>query len=182
MKRTCKTKINHRGFTIIELMVVLIVLLIFSKVALSTYRTITNNLMAEMDGLKVSLRFAQIQALNDDTATWGIYFTNDGTSYILYKNGTPALDINSHPVMIPVKGQTNDSGDQVTVACPENCHKLKGNVQITSGVGTTVTFDKWGRPVDGSGNPLTADITNIALTQSTESKSITVTKNTGFIP
>ena len=166
----------------IEMIFVLIVLFIVAAVFMSRYvPTGTNELLIETDGLKTSLRYAQIHALNDDAAQWGIYFTNDSTSYILYKNGTPALDINGHPVMIPDKGQTNASGDPVTVACPENCHKLKGNVQITAGFGTTVTFDKWGIPVDGAGSPLTGNIT-LTLTKSGEAPAnITVTKNTGFI-
>jgi prepilin-type N-terminal cleavage/methylation domain-containing protein len=182
--RQSKRRANRdKGFTMIEIVVVLIVLVIMAAVLMSRYvSTGTNELMIETDGLKTSLRYAQIHALNDDVAKWGIYFTNDGTSYILYKNGAPALDINGHPVMIPDKGQTNDSGDPVTVACPENCHKLKGNVLITAGVGTIVTFDKWGIPVDGSGSPLTGNIT-LTLTKSSEAPAnITVTKNTGFIP
>ena len=153
-------------------MVLLVLFIVTTVIVSRSFTTGTNELMVETDGLKSSLQYAQIQALNDDTATWGIRFP-DATTYRLYKNNADASS------MIPVKGA---AGDPETVACPKNCHKLQGNVQITSGVGTTVTFDKWGRPVDGSGNPLTADITNIALTQGTESKSITVTKNTGFIP
>jgi hypothetical protein len=81
--------------------------------------------------------------------------------------------------MIPVKGS---AGDPDTVACPKNCHKLQGNVQISSDVGPTVTvnFDRWGRPLDESGNLRTLD-TIVKLTQSTETI-ITITKNTGYIP
>lgn len=147
-------------------------LLIFTKVIWSTYeysRTVTDKLMAETDGLKVSLRFAQMQALNDDTATWGIRFP-DATTYRLYKNNADASS------MIPVKGA---AGDPETVACPKNCHKLPGNVQITSTVPMTINFDKWGRPLDGSGNLRTED-TMITL-QETDTSKFKVSKNTGFI-
>jgi prepilin-type N-terminal cleavage/methylation domain-containing protein len=172
MKRNRKIKIGLRGFTMIEMVMVLIVLSILTVVVASRFATSGNELMVETDGLKSSLRYAQIQALNDDTADWGIHFP-DATTYRLYKNNADA------PSMIPVKGTP---GDPETLACPKNCHKLQGNVQIASGVGTTVRFDKkWGRPVDGSGNPIVADI-SLSLTQGSQSRPITITKNTGFIP
>ena len=94
----------------IELMIVMIIVAIFIATVTSTYRDsskITDKLMAETDGLKVSLRFAQMQAFNDDTATWwGISFPTN-TTYRLYKNNADAS------MTIPVKGQTNDP-DPVT--------------------------------------------------------------------
>lgn len=179
MKRICKTHIHQRGFTMIEMVVVMIVMAIFTTVIVSSYTSVANELMVETDALKASLRFAQIQSMNDDTDSpvikWGINFS-DANTYRLYKNNN-AADASS--TMIPVKGS---AGDPDTEACPKNCHKLQGNVQISSGVGTTVTvnFDRWGRPLDGSGNLRTLDII-VKLTQSTET-SITIIKNTGYIP
>ena len=155
----------------IEIVVVLIVLSIVSTIVLSTYRTVANKLMAEMDGLKVSLRFAQIQALNE-TATWGIYFP-DSTTYRLYKN-----NVDASSQMIPVKGSDDDP---VTAGCPINCHKLSGNVLIPqSVVGKTINFDKLGRPLDGA-TLLSADF-SIVLDPNEPSKTITITMNTGYIP
>lgn len=172
MRRLVKYGKYTHGFTMIEIVVVLIVLFIVSAVVISRYTmTGTNELMAETDALKASLRFAVIQSLNDDTLTtgWGIYFPN-ATSYTLYKNGAAAT------VAIPAKYP-----DPAKDPPPNNTHTLQGNVRITSGVGLTVAFDRWGRPIDGSGNPLTADI-SLTLVQGTQASSITVTKNTGFIP
>jgi len=153
----------------IEIVVVLVVLFIVSAVVITRYTTTgTNELMVETDDLKANLRFAQIQALNNDIATWGINFPN-GNSYILYKNGSPAVDANGIPVMIPGK-----IIDAVKDPAPNNTHHLQGNVNITSGVGTTVTFDKWG-------NPGVSDI-SITLTQGTQSSTVSITRNTGFIP
>ena len=83
--------------------------------------------------------------------------------------------------MIPVKNQGSPFSDPDTALCPKNCHKMNSKVTITSGSGTTVTFDKWGIPIDGSGIALLANI-EIMLTQGTETNTITITKNTGFIP
>jgi MSHA pilin protein MshC len=151
----------------IEIVVVLVVLFIVSAVIISRYTpTGLNELMAETDALKSSLRYAQIQSLNDDTITsgsgWGIHFPNN-TSYVLYKNGAPA------GIMIPVKDP-----DPAKDPPPKDTHSLQGNVRITSGVGTTVAFDRWGSP-----GTVTVSIT---LAKGTESGTITVTKNTGYIP
>ncbi|HVO65499.1 MAG TPA: prepilin-type N-terminal cleavage/methylation domain-containing protein [Syntrophales bacterium] len=163
---------QSHGFTMIEIVVVLAVLIIVSAIVISRYTTTgTNELMAETDALKASLRFAAIQSLNNDTLTtgWGIYFPND-TSYALYKNGAAAT------VAVPAKYP-----DPAKDPPPNNMHKLQGNVRMMSGVGSIVAFDKWGRPIDESGNPLTADI-SLTLVQGTQASTITVTKNTGFIP
>ena len=169
-----KVNFRHRGFTMIELSVVLIVLAIFTSVVASRYMSVTNELIAEVDGLKASLSFAQIQSMNDDTPgiKWGIHIP-DANTYRLYKTNSDASS-----TMIPVKGL---SGDPETGACPKNCHELLGNVQISSGVGKTINFDRWGRPLDGSGNLQTEDV-SLELTQGAEKRSITITKNTGYIP
>jgi len=172
MKRAGKTQINQHGFTLIEVVVVLIVLSIVTTVIISrSFITGTNELMVETDGLKSSLRFAQIQALNDDTKKWGIHIPNS-TTYRLYREDADATS------MIPLKGA---DGDPVTVACPKNCHQLQGSVQITSpSSAKTINFDKWGRPMDGS-TLLSADF-SIILGQGTQTSTITITKNTGYIP
>ena len=160
---------NNRGFTMVEVVLVLIVLAILTAIAASRYMTKgTSDLIIEADGLKASLRFAQIQALNDDTATWGIYFSGDGTSYVLYKNGSPAVDGSSNPVMIPVK-----IPDVLKDPPPNNTHKLQGNVKVTLGAGTTVTFKKWGKPDAAA---------NITLTRQGENPiTIAITAETGFV-
>ena len=165
MKKLFAVANKNRGFTMIEIVVVLVVLFIVTATIMSRFTTTgTNELMVEREALKASMRFAQIQSLNDDTIAsgWGIHFPND-SSYILYKNGSPA------GIMIPVKDP-----DPVKDPPPNNTHTLQGNVRITSGVGTTVAFDRWGSPG--------AATVSITLVKGTESDTITVTKNTGYIP
>ena len=155
----------------VEVVTVLIVLSIITAVVASRFTTKNMyELMVEADGLKASLHYAQIQALNDDAATWGIHFTDDGTSYELYKNGVPAVDGSLNPVMIPVK-----IFDAEKDPPPNNTHKLQGNVQITTGAGTTVTYnEKWGSP-----GPTTLYMTLIC--QSEDPIRIAITPETGFI-
>ena len=189
---------KDEGFTLIEIVFVLILLFIISTVTLmvvSRSGTLsTEPLIAEADGLKASLRYAQIQSLNENASPlnalanwgWGISFSADGTSYTLYQNWSAATDTNGNPIMIPVKNQGRNPfdlfSDPDTALCPKNCHKMNSNVKITSGAGTTVTFNKWGSPIDGAGSPLTNNIT-LTLTETGQPPStILITKNTGFIP
>jgi|GEM_PF-604050 prepilin-type N-terminal cleavage/methylation domain-containing protein len=181
MKQSRKSHNNHQGFTMIEMVAVLIVMAIVSVLVVSRYTTGSEQLIAETDALKSSLRYAQIQSMQDDTDTnpvkWGIHLSLDELSYILYKNNAPAKDGNSKDVMIPAK-----LPDATEDPLPVNQHKLQAGVHIKTGRGTTINFDKWGRPVDASGTPLTADIENLILSQrGTDADPIVVTKNTGYI-
>ena len=173
-RKISKTNFHHRGFTMIEVVVVLIVLSIVATVIISkSFTADTNELMVETDGLTSSLQYAQSQSMNDGADTpvikWGINISDDA-SYWLYKNNADATS------MIPVKGSGSDA---VTVACPINCHQLQGNVKISSGI-NKINFDKWGRPLDGSGNLRTED-TMITLAKGTGTSKFKVSKNTGFI-
>lgn len=168
MKRTGKTYINQHGFTVIELVIVLILLSIFATVAAGRFGTIDTGLITETDILKSNLRYAQIKAMND-TVTWGIHISSS-TTYTLYRNGIKAVN----PFYLPAEDNNNPASDPLV-------HALTGNVTITTGVGTTISFNDWGIPVDGSGVPLPADVT-ITLSDGTQTGSITVKQNTGFIP
>ncbi|MGZ6207452.1 MAG: pilus assembly FimT family protein [Syntrophales bacterium] len=181
MRQSKRKATKDKGFTMVELVVVCIVFSIFTVVVWSTYKysnTTTDKLMAETDGLKVSLRFAQIRAFNDDTATWwGIYFPNS-TTYKLYKNNADAS------VMIPVKGQTQHPLDPDFDPGPRNSHQFRGNVQMASTV-PIINFDRWGRPLDGSGNLMIEDpritLSVVTAGQTSDTRKFGVSRNTGFI-
>jgi prepilin-type N-terminal cleavage/methylation domain-containing protein len=194
--RQSKRKVNKdKGFTLIEITIVLVLLCtIATVVSMRVWQSGTlgtEPLLVETDGLKASLRYAQIQSLNEnDSANWGINFAHDGTSYTLYKNGSAATNRDGAPIMIPVKNRGRNPNDPFydpdTGSCPRNCHKMNRNVKIESGsegwaIGTTLTFDKWGTPLDSTNVPLQRNVV-IILSQGTVTSQITVTKNTGFIP
>lgn len=146
-----KTKMGSKGFTLIELIAVLIVIGIISAIAASRMTSSGTELYTELDTLKSNLRFAQIKALtnNDDTTTtWGISFT--GTSYTLNRNGANAS------IKFPADGS--------------NTHNLSSGVTITSPA--AVTYNFWGSPG--------ADIT-VTLNEGSSSVSFTIVNNTGFI-
>ena len=153
MKWLAKTSKRSYGFTMLEVIVVLIVMTIVASVILYRPTTNVNKLVAEAEILKSHLRYAQIKAMNgDENETWGIHLA-DAKNYIIYKNNAQATDI--------LPGETAQT------------HNFPAEVSVTSGAGTTVNFDKWGSPVAGA--------QTITLTQAMQTSSITVTKNTGYI-
>ena len=139
------------GFTLIEVIVIILLIGLFSTVALSRYFS-TNpvKLMKETETLKNHLCHARARSMNDNVQ-WDIKIST--VSYTLEKNGLTA------PFNFP-------GGDSPV-------HNFSDGVTVTTGAGSTVYFDKWGSP-----GP--ADI-NIILEMGTESRSITIFKNTGFI-
>lgn len=139
---------NPAGFTLIEVIAILTIIGIISAVAITKLSsTASYSVMSEADIVKSHLRYAQLRAMSDEVP-WGISFT--AGSYTLLKNGVTAT--------------TNLPNENSAT------HNLQGVVTITSGAGTTVSYDNWGSP--GNANKV------IILSGS---ETITVTKNTGFI-
>lgn len=119
--RKVKIGINRNGFTIIEVVAVMVVVGIFAAVALARIAsTATYSLASEADTLRMHLRYAQFRALSDDV-TWGMAFT--GTSYTILRDGAMA------PYKLPNEASAT--------------HTLPSGVTMS---GVNVTFDSWGSP------------------------------------
>lgn len=146
---------KSHGFTIMEMIVVIILLGILAVVAV--FRIIDTGAEAagEAELLKANLRFVQARAMSEGLeAEWGVRIESD--SYSLIKDG--ALSSLRFP-----------GGDSPT-------HTLSTKTSITGGTGD-LTFDFFGRPLLND-SVLTA---NHVITFS-GGKSVTVTAETGFIP
>ena len=165
MIRALKINSYKHGFTLIELVIVLIVMSIVAVFIASRASIGGNDLIAETDTLKSSLRYAQTRAMND-SEPWGIHIPN-ASSYVLYRNN--AVDTRQ---MLP--------GEKTGAA---QTHTLPSTVTITSGVGTTYNFNAWGIPVNTGTPPVPlAAAQTITLSEGTATASITITPNTGYIP
>lgn len=163
MIRALKINSYKHGFTLIELVIVLIVMSIVAVFIASRASIGGNDLIAETDTLKSSLRYAQTRAMND-SEPWGIHIPN-ASSYVLYRNN--AVDTRQ---MLP--------GEKTGAA---QTHTLPSTVTITSGMGTTYNFNEWGTPVDASGVAVAAN-QSITLSDGAATSAISIVKNTGFIP
>lgn len=143
-----------RPFTMIEIITVLVLVGILGAVVVSgTINRRPVDLVAEAAVLRSHLRFTQSKAMADELNTWEVRLA--AGSYTLYRNGAVAT-------------MTFPNESSAT-------HALPGEVSLTVAAGgPNVCFDGWGRP--------TAGTHLISLSQGGESRTITVTANTGYIP
>ena len=161
-----KKAADNKGFTLIEVISVLIILGILAAIAISRGLSTNNDLIPQADIVKSHLRFAQLKALSDDTATWGIAFT--ANSYTLQSNGSVAT------ILLP-----SDNS---------NTHNFPTGVTVTSTTpNATVTFDRWGNPganysVTLNQGGVTATIDGVTTTTGGATTTINVANNTGYIP
>jgi prepilin-type N-terminal cleavage/methylation domain-containing protein len=145
---------NDRGFTLIEIIAVLVILAIISAVVISRGTgTDAASLQAEVDTLKGHLRYAQYLAMNDiPPVKWGIQV--GGTSYTLIKVDTAGT---TSPFSLPGESSTHD-------------FKFSSGTTVTVTGNNPILFDEWGSP----------GTTSSSITIG--GQAITITANTGFIP
>lgn len=151
---------NSRGFGLIEIISVLLLLSIIAVVTVNNLPASNASLAAEAHRLSSHLRYAQIRA-QADTYQWRLVFTNAST----YQIG---------PVIVPGAGFTPG-----IIPGTGTTQKLTDGVTATGS--SVIRFDSWGRPLDAAGALLGTDQT-ISLTQGSESRTVIIRANTGFIP
>ncbi len=155
---------NCGGFTFIELIMVLFIVGVIAAVAASAtfYRTDARELGPQVELFKGHLRLAQAIAMQSDK-NWGI-FVIDGSTYCLFRDGST-----DNRVLFPGE-------NTLTYSLPSG---------FTIGpAGTIVSFSSgWGIPsTSASGWPAVASNVALTMTKGSDSATITLTKNTGFIP
>lgn len=162
---------KYDGFTMLEILAVMVLIGIFVVLALIQHSTSDASLKAQAQVLKSHLRYAQMRSINSDTR-WGIYY-KDSTDpeecyYLLFRNSTSNVE--------QLPGETDD---RVRLG--------KMGITILSAVTPAepesrsfrVAFDDWGRPSSGE---LGAGSYTITLTKSGhDDAQFVITQNTGFI-
>lgn len=152
MKRTERTAFGQGGFTLIEVVAILVVLgILAAVVAVRVSDTGQSDLISQVDVIKNHLRYAQNRAMNTGSP-WGVTFSAGGKTYFLFDGAAPSM-----PVLF--LGEEN-----ATVSLTNK----KSSLTITSAP-QTITFDAYGSP----------GVANITVT--TNGGNIDVRKNTGFI-
>ena len=159
LKDRCR---NNKGFTLIEIIAVLIIIAIVAAVVLSRgTSTAEVDLKAKAEVIKGHIRFVQMRAMNADVSagaplgcksSFGISI--GANNYFLFRDC-----LKSQPVILP-------GADSTVVSVP-------GMNLVPS----DVTFDSWGRPCTDAGLLGTPSAGNdIDLGQG-----IVIKKNTGFV-
>ena len=150
--RSIFNKIAIRGFSLIEAIAVLLLMGIISTVVISKYSSADLYQLVSEEGILKNHLRYAQFRAMSDQVAWGISLS--GNSYTLQKDGAIA------PYVLP--------GEDSQV------HMLPSGVSVSAGSGTIILFDQWGSPgiVDQS----------ITLSAGSDSRTITIIKNTGFIP
>ncbi|MBI5894491.1 MAG: prepilin-type N-terminal cleavage/methylation domain-containing protein [Desulfobacterales bacterium] len=154
---------KNNGFTLVEVIVVIVLMAIFATMAVSRQPHTDMTLRAGAEVLKTHLRYAQMRAMSTDNA-WGISYNSTSGAYWLF----PQPQGTTRRITLP--GETQNSVDLVSSG-------------VSSAEGTfTLIFDPRGRPdTTNSTLPFNARQATLTLSKSGESQTITVMENTGFI-
>lgn len=184
---------NQKGFTLIEVVAVLILLGILSAVIVSRMGMNNVDLVAVEAGLKGHVRYAQSMAMNSHGTVWGVRFDKPGDRYWLFRAGVGA--------------GSAWSGNQIAFPGSEASPSADGNTIKTSHVGVRITgtgpsghltlvFDDMGTPYWGEGGAITfasplADTPGLTRLSSAlvisladgsgHTGSLTITPETGFV-
>jgi len=154
---------NNSGFTIIEVVAVLIVMSIITAFAVGRVADNKPELIAQKEVLKVHLRYAQSRSMNSND-NYGI--ESNGNTYWLFR--------------ISSVNRVNFPGEQLDYI---DLAALGLSLAMTDG--SIVCFNSKGVPytdfdTDNADNLQTGDRT-LTLSSGSDNESIIITKNTGFI-
>jgi prepilin-type N-terminal cleavage/methylation domain-containing protein len=169
---------TQNGFTLIEIISVLVILGILVTVAVSRMSNFDVAVYTGRDALKAHLRYAQTMAMNKDPNTgtetiMGINYDAGANQYWLFR-GTNTSDI----LLLPDDSKYVTGDRKIDLAAKK--------ININSGF--TIYFDNHGIPYTAYTNsttntPLVNALPIVVTSLSgSSSKSLTITPQTGFIP
>jgi Tfp pilus assembly protein FimT len=157
---------NTLGFTIIEIITVLIVMGIITAFAIGRSASTRTDLFVQNEILKAHLRYAQTQAVNS-TLSFGIESDAAGNNYWLFKYDPAAV-----PPVVKTK-LPSEGADQINLS--------GSGLSMTSSA--IISFNTRGIPhTDYTASTVQASDRTISISDGSSTLNITITKNTGFIP
>ena len=168
---------NRKGFTLLEVVAVLVIMGIITAVALSRLVSNQNNLMAATDILTSHLRLAQARAMNtsaDNVTTfsvWGISFSSS-TQYYFFN--------------CPNASACAPATNQVTLLGADSriiMDLAPKGVQVTNGTPLVLAFDRFGTPYTDATltTSLAAQLTLTLKDNKGNTRTINITPQTGMI-
>jgi Tfp pilus assembly protein FimT len=170
-----KTYRNMNGFTLIEIIAILVILMIITAVALTQITSSQNNLIAATDTLTSHLRLAQTRAMNTyvpDTgnggSVWGVNFTSSTQYYLFYCAASGSCTPVNSKVAFPGAGSLD-----ITIV----------KVQVTNVTPFILAFDRFGTPyTDAKLTTILASQLTLTLKDNNgNTKTINIIPQTGMI-
>ena len=166
---------GSKGFTLLEIILVMVIIVIVSTVIITRSRDLSTGLISQTDIMKTHLRYAQTLAMSaGGSDVFGIRCDATPNEYWLFRGPDP----NSNILKLTDDASYDiDSDDKLDLA--------QKNIQANA---FTVIFDRRGIPytayTDESNNtPLSPDLTiTVTASGGGSSRTITITELTGFIP
>ena len=150
--------IKRSGFTLLEVILVLLLISIFATIAVLRQPSTDVTLKAQANALKSHIHYAQMRAMNTDTI-WGVGYTSN--SFWLFKE---AYD-NQH--LLPGEGQLSVDLD------------AKG-ITLNANGSNRLSFDTWGRSYSDD-TLLLSEPLSIQLSKDGQSETLIITPDTGFV-
>ena len=150
----------EKGFTLIELVLVLALIGITITVGVVNTDTSATNLAGSVEAIKGHLRYAQVRAMNT-SESWSLNFT--ATSYSMFRAGDP-----TKKVLLP-----GESTLEVNLS----------NMGISVSTPGVVTFDSFGAPcTDNAGSVRQNGTRTLSFSLSGAGGSVSIAPETGYIP
>ncbi len=160
---------KHAGFTLIEVIAVLLIMGILSVVIVTRWNLRDTEQIGQIEVIKSHLRYAQSRAMSS-SSNWYVYFETTPAQYTLYNQGG---------VLKYFPGVTEPEPDPD----PDNPEPiaLKSGVSLLSEE-TYVLFDYLGRPYPNNTGASGTQQTAVRTIITSSAGDIAIRPETGFIP